>query len=81
MTAVARLLAKIERYCRNANIAETTFGRRAVNDGKLVGRLRAGGSITLATLRRIEAALKVPARGAPGAPGGDAPGGRKGAAR
>jgi hypothetical protein len=27
MTAVARLLAKIERHCRTAKIAETTFGR------------------------------------------------------
>ena len=54
---VARLLTRIERHCRQANIAETTFGRHAVNDGKLVKRLRAGRSITLATLRRIEAAL------------------------
>jgi hypothetical protein len=54
---VARLLARIARHCRQANIAETTFGRHAVNDGKLVKRLRAGRSITLATLRRIEAAL------------------------
>jgi hypothetical protein len=59
MTAVARLLAKIERHCETAAIAETTFGRRAVNDGKLVKRLRAGRSITLSTLRRIEAALKA----------------------
>ncbi|SEP04574.1 hypothetical protein SAMN05444123_107153 [Rhodopseudomonas pseudopalustris] len=36
-------------------MAETTFGRRAVNDGKLVQRLREGKRITVDTLERIEA--------------------------
>jgi hypothetical protein len=54
----ASLLKRIERHCRAAAIAETTFGRHVVNDGKLVGRLRSGRSITLATLRRIEAAIR-----------------------
>lgn len=35
-------------------MADTTFGLKAVNDGKLVFRLRAGKSITLSTLERIE---------------------------
>ena len=66
---VARLLAKIERHCLRENIAATTFGRRAVNDGKLVARLRAGRSITLVTLRRIEAALTAAGEGAARAAG------------
>jgi hypothetical protein len=57
MVAVSNLLRRIERHCAAAAIAETTFGRHAVNDGKLVARLRAGRSITIKTLRRIEAAL------------------------
>ena len=36
-------------------MAESTFGRRAVNDGKLVHRLREGKRITIDTLNRIEA--------------------------
>ena len=36
-------------------MAETTFGRRAVNDGKLVHRLREGKRITIDTLDRIQA--------------------------
>lgn len=48
-----QLLAEIGAYCRKAGLAETTFGRRAVNDGKLVSRLRFGGRITPATLTRV----------------------------
>ena len=44
-----QLLQQVERYCRSAGIAESTFGRQAVNDGKLCSRLRAGKSITLET--------------------------------
>ena len=50
-----QLLSRISDYCRQAGMAETTFGRRAVNDGKLVYRLREGKRITLDTLERIEA--------------------------
>src|SRR5476651_485597 len=48
-----QLLAEIGAYCRKAGLAETTFGRRAVNDGKLVSRLRFGGRITPTTLTRV----------------------------
>ena len=50
-----QLLGQISDYCRQAGMAETTFGRRAVNDGKLVHRLREGKRITIDTLERIEA--------------------------
>jgi len=47
------LLKVITAYCEREGIAESTFGYRAVNDGKLVDRLRAGKSITLATYRKV----------------------------
>ena len=37
-----QILSQISEFCRQADMAETTFGRRAVNDGKLVHRLREG---------------------------------------
>lgn len=49
------LLQEISTYCRGAGLAESTFGRVAVNDGKLVERLRNGGRITTDTLERIRA--------------------------
>src|SRR6201991_1992176 len=50
-----QILSQITDFCRQADMAETTFGRRAVNDGKLVGRLREGKRITIDTLDRIQA--------------------------
>ncbi len=47
------LIREIESYCRTAGIAETTFGRVVVNDGKFVGRLREGKDATTATVGRV----------------------------
>ena len=49
------LLRDIAEYCRKAGIAESTFGRLAVNDGKLVGRLRLGGRVKTETVERVRA--------------------------
>jgi hypothetical protein len=49
------LLREISEYCRQAGLAESTFGRRAVNDGKLAARLRNGGRITTETVDRVRA--------------------------
>ena len=46
-------LDEIGRYCREAGLAESTFGRLAVNDGKFVARIRDGGRITAHTLDRV----------------------------
>jgi SAM-dependent methyltransferase len=54
MTA-QELLAQISDFCRLTGLAESTFGRRAVNDGKLANRLRNGGRITTETVDRIQA--------------------------
>src|SRR6266481_1620606 len=50
-----QILSQISEFCRQADMAESTFGRRAVNDGKLVARLREGKRITIDTLDRIQA--------------------------
>lgn len=60
MAVIPDLIARIEAHCRQRGIAETTFGRLAVNDGKLLRRLRDGRSITLDTVDRIERALAPP---------------------
>jgi hypothetical protein len=57
MTKTRELIRRIENYCEQEGIAPGTFGRLAVNDGKLIRRLREGKSITLRTLDRIEAKL------------------------
>ena len=62
MTA-QELLAQISDYCRQAGLAESTFGRRAVNDGKLANRLRNGGRITTETVDRIQAFIDAHRRG------------------
>ena len=42
--ATAKLLRRVDAYLkRNPGIKETTLGLQAVNDGKAIGRLRAGG--------------------------------------
>jgi hypothetical protein len=50
-----QILQEISDFCRQRGLAESTFGRRAVNDGKLASRLRNGGRITTDTLDRIRA--------------------------
>ena len=51
---------KSKDYCRQTGLAGSTFGRRAVNDGKLASRLRNGGRITTETLDRIRAFMASP---------------------
>ena len=60
-----QILQEISEFCRARGLAESTFGRRAVNDGKLASRLRNGGRITTDTLDRIRAFMARNADGAP----------------
>lgn len=55
MEEVRTLIGEIEGYCRQHGLAESTFGRIAVNDGKFVGRLRAGRGVTARTMSRVRA--------------------------
>ena len=47
------LLEQIEHSCRRLKMAQSTFGRLAVNDGKLVQRLQQGGRVTVQTVERV----------------------------
>jgi SAM-dependent methyltransferase len=63
------LLHDIAAFCRRARMAESTFGRLAVNDGKLVSRLRIGGRVTTDTVDRVRAFMThEPVRAMNGAP-------------
>jgi hypothetical protein len=62
------LLDSISEFCRRAGMAESTFGRHAVNDGKFVARLRDGARITPETLERVSAYLSSRGIEAPAAP-------------
>lgn len=53
MSAQSELLAEVESFLANRKMAETTFGRHAVNDGKFVGRLRGGANMTVATIDKV----------------------------
>ena len=54
-SGVRSLLVEIETFCRRSGMAESTFGRQAVNDGKLCARLRSGKDLRLDTAARIRA--------------------------
>ena len=54
-----KLIGEITDYCRKAGVAESTFGRIVVNDGKFVNRLRDGGRITTTTYDRVRAFLSA----------------------
>jgi hypothetical protein len=59
MSEALTLLREIERFLDLHAMAPSTFGRKSVNDGKLVARLREGGGVTLQTaadIRRFIAA-------------------------
>lgn len=53
MQGAQSLLLEIEFFCRLSGMAESTFGRLAVNDGKLCMRLRSGKDVTLETANKI----------------------------
>jgi hypothetical protein len=56
----AALLGEIEAYLASLErpIAETTFGRLAVNDGKFVPRLRAKKNVTVDRIERCRAFMR-----------------------
>src|SRR5277367_5693071 len=55
----AQILSEIRDFCRETRTAESTFGRRVVNDGKLVSRLRDGARITTGTFDKVRSYLSV----------------------
>ena len=62
------LLESIAEFCRIRGMAESTFGRHAVNDGKFVARLRDGARITPETLDRVSRYMALRGVAVPEAP-------------
>jgi hypothetical protein len=52
------IIDSIEKHCEASGMAVSTFGRKAVNDGKLISRLRDGKPINLDTYNRIMAFIE-----------------------
>lgn len=59
MITLESIIDAIERHCAATGMAETTFGKKAVNDGKLLSRLRGGKSINIDTYNRILAVIEA----------------------
>ena len=53
MNEITALVEEIAGYCRDSGVAESTFGRLAVGNSKLMTRLRDGQGVTLKTLQRL----------------------------
>ena len=49
-----QLLTAVIEFCQEHKMAESTFGRKAVNDGKFVSRLRTGARVTPETFEKIK---------------------------
>jgi topoisomerase IA-like protein len=75
MTVQSDLLIEIEAFlAARRSMAETTFGKLAVNDGKFVRRLRDGCNMTLATIDRVRKFIADQQRAAaPPSPANDTP--------
>lgn len=54
MITTEMLIQQIDAFLARTGMAPSTFGAKAVNDGKLVARLKAGGSVSLATAESIQ---------------------------
>ena len=52
MDARQELLSEIDGFLAQHRMAPTTFGLKALKDGKFVGRLREGGNLTIRTIER-----------------------------
>lgn len=48
------LVQQIDGFLERTGMAPSTFGRKAVNNGKLLDRLRAGGQVGLDTAEKIQ---------------------------
>ncbi len=64
------LIEEIETFCRDNDMAESTFGRMAVNDGKFMGRLRSGRTVTAKTLERVRTFIQKTGKNVSTTPGG-----------
>lgn len=58
MTGTQQLIQEIEALSEKTGIAASTLCRKAVNDGKLIERLRRGGQVTLETADEVRRFLR-----------------------
>lgn len=55
-----KLLERAERYCRKHGITETRLGREVARDSNLFADIRAGRSLRLTMIAKIDAYLAEP---------------------
>lgn len=58
MSSLSALLTEIDAFLARHAMAESRFGRDAVNDPHLLRRLRGGGDVTLTTVDRLRAFMR-----------------------
>lgn len=58
MDTQEQLLIEIDAFLARTGMKESMFGYKAVNDGKLIGYLRSGRSITLRRFDQIRAFMR-----------------------
>ena len=56
------IIEEISDFCRRSGLAESTFGRLAINDGKLMNRLRTGGHVNSDTLAKLRTFMMTGAK-------------------
>lgn len=61
MDIQSELLTEVEAFLTLSNMAPTTFGRAAVNDGNFVPRLRQRRNMDLRTIDRVREFLRTQA--------------------
>ena len=54
-----QLLTAVIEFCKEYKMAESTFGRKAVNDGKFVSRLRTGARVTPETFEKVKKFINI----------------------
>ena len=47
------LIQEIDAFLADSDMAESTFGRKAVNDGKFVNRIRNGGDVSIRIANQV----------------------------
>ena len=47
------LIQEIDAFLAESDMAESTFGRKAVNDGKFVNRIRQGGDVSIRIANQV----------------------------
>src|SRR3546814_6020734 len=57
--SMKRLIAVIERFCETHRMSESGFGRGFMKDSSFVGDLRRGRRVSLESVRKVKARIRV----------------------